>query len=197
MTASEQTTSRPSKARARLLGTASELFYAEGIHEVGVDRILSEAGVTRSTFYRHFPGKEDLVLSYVRTLDAAVRVQVEAASANDRPRSLIDALIDEHTGQICRPGFRGCPFINAAAEYPDPASPVRRAIEEHRAWMLGIATEAFRRSGHRNPDRAARRFILLRDGAMVSGYLNDPDTARTTLREGTDDLLTEADADRT
>jgi len=191
MTVSEQVTPRTSKARARLLSTASALFYAEGIHEVGVDRILTEAEVTRSTFYRHFPGKEDLVLSYVRSVDAAVRAQVEAAGADDRPQALIDALVDEHDAQICRPGFRGCPFINAAAEYPDPGSPVRRAIEAHRAWMRASATEAFRRAGHHTPERAGRQFVLLRDGAMVSGYLNDPAGAQAGLREGVADLLTE------
>jgi AcrR family transcriptional regulator len=189
MAATETTSVRPSKARMRLLRTASALFYAEGIHEVGVDRILHEAEVTRSTFYRHFPGKEDLVLSYIRSVDAAIRRQVGVAEAAERPRALIEALIDEHTEQICQPGFRGCAFINAAAEYPDPDSPVRQAIEEHRIWMLGAATEAFRRAGHAEPDRAGRRFMLLRDGAMVSGYLHDPETARATLREGVEDLL--------
>ncbi|MBT0771176.1 TetR/AcrR family transcriptional regulator [Kineosporia sp. J2-2] len=177
---------RPSQARERLLKTASALFYTEGIHEVGVDRILNEAEVTRSTFYRHFPGKEDLVLSYVRSVDASIRAHVEAT---EPPGNLLDALIDEHTEKICQPGFRGCAFINAAAEYPDQASPVRRAIDEHRAWMLDVATEAFRRAGHRDPERAGRRFMLLRDGAMVSGYLHDPQAARATLREGVDDLL--------
>lgn len=185
MTATETASNKPSKARERLLRTASALFYTEGIHEVGVDRILNEAEVTRSTFYRHFPGKEDLVLSYVRSVDAAVRAHVGEAD----PGHLIEALIDEHAEQICRPGFRGCAFINAAAEYPDPASPVRRAIDEHRAWMLEIATEAFRRAGHESPGRAGRRFMLLRDGAMVAGYLHDAQTARDTLREGVNDLL--------
>lgn len=180
---------RPSKARERLLRTASTLFYSEGIHEVGVDRILVEAEVTRSTFYRHFPGKEDLVLNYIRAVDDTVRSHVEEAVPNEEPRSLIEALIDEHVERICQPGFRGCAFINAAAEYPAQQSPVRQAIEEHRSWMLGLATEAFRRAGHESPDRAGRRFMLLRDGAMISGYLHDPEAARATLREGVDDLL--------
>ncbi len=189
MAATETTSVRPSKARERLLRTASALFYTEGIHEVGVDRILHEAEVTRSTFYRHFPGKEDLVLSYIRSVDAAIRSQVGAAESSDQPGALLAALIDEHAEQICQPGFRGCAFINAAAEYPAADSPVRQAIEEHRSWMLGAATEAFRRAGHTEPERAGRRFMLLRDGAMISGYLHDPEAARTTLREGVEDLL--------
>ncbi|GAB6900106.1 TetR/AcrR family transcriptional regulator [Kineosporia succinea] len=192
MATTEPVSVRPSKARERLLRTASALFYTEGIHEVGVDRILSEAEVTRSTFYRHFPGKEDLVLNYIHGVDQSVREHVEETGegeGSEHPKSLIEALIDEHAEQICRPGFRGCAFINAAAEYPDHASPVRLAIDEHRAWMLGVATEAFRRAGHDSPDRAGRRFMLLRDGAMISGYLHDPEAARKTLREGIDDLL--------
>ncbi|GLY26762.1 TetR/AcrR family transcriptional regulator [Kineosporia sp. NBRC 101731] len=185
MATTETDSVRPSKARERLLRTASALFYTEGIHEVGVDRILNEAEVTRSTFYRHFPGKEDLVVNYIHSVDDAIRSHVDGVE----PESLLEALIDEHAEQICQPGFRGCAFINAAAEYPDQTSPVRVAIEEHRSWMLGAATEAFRRAGHDAPDRAGRRFMLLRDGAMVSGYLHDPESARATLREGIDDLL--------
>ena len=76
-----ESASRPSEARTRLLKTASQVFYAEGIHSVGVDRIVAEAQVTRATFYRHFPSKETLVVAYLTEVDRAVRSQVDAAVA--------------------------------------------------------------------------------------------------------------------
>lgn len=180
---------RPSAARDRLLRTASELFYADGIHAVGVDRVISEAAVTRATFYRHFPGKEALVVEYLRAADAAVREAVgdvpDGPAAADWLASMTLRVADE----LCRPGFRGCPFINAAAEYPDPGSPVRQVVREHRAWLQGAATEALRRAGHPDPGEAGRRWTALRDGAMVAGYLDDAERVRATLRDAVTDLV--------
>src|SRR5689334_18106094 len=121
-------TARPSEARSRLLDTAIGIFYAEGIHSVGIYRIVAEAKVTRATLYRHFPGKEDLVLAYLGEVDRAMRGQAEAAiagaaTAPDGVRALADAIAQG----IRSPGFRGCAFLNAVAEYPDPAHPVHRA----------------------------------------------------------------------
>ncbi|RBY88787.1 TetR family transcriptional regulator [Blastococcus sp. TF02A-26] len=181
---------RPSAARERLLRTAAELFYAEGLHTVGVDRIVGAAGITRATFYRHFPGKEDLVVAYLRGVDEAVREYVggppaDAETAVAQLRRLTEAIGTE----MCRPGFRGCPFINAAAEHPDPADPVHRAVATHRAWLTETVTRAYRTAGHADPEEAARRFVMLRDGAMVAGYLGDPAAARATLTAGAEDLL--------
>ncbi len=91
--------------------------------------------------------------------------------------------------ELCRPGFRGCAFINAAAEHPDPADPVHRAVAEHRAWLTGTVGRACRTAGHPAPDEAARRYVMLRDGAMVAGYLGDARAARDTLSAGAEDLL--------
>ncbi len=185
------TPTRTSPARDRLLATASRTFYGEGIRGVGVDRIVTEAGVTRATFYRHFPGKDDLVVAYLQVVDRAVRARVGAApedatAAADLIRALAGGIGDE----LCSPGFRGCPFINAAAEFPDPDSPVHRAVVEHRTWLDEALTHAFRVAGHRDPAEATRRFVMLRDGAMVAGYLGDPAAARATLLAAVEDLFT-------
>ena len=184
-------TGRPSEARERLLRTASAIFYAEGIHAIGVDRIIDAATVTRSTFYRHFPAKEDLVVAYIQAADAAIRNAVQAADTPPAdPAELLRLITGAMGSEICRPGFRGCAFINAAAEYPDPASPVHRAVVSHRKWLRDTVTDALRRIGHAEPEQAARHFMLLRDGAMIAGYLSDPDEARQTLDRGVTTLLT-------
>ncbi len=183
---------RISAARDRLLATASRTFYGEGIRGVGVDRIVTEAGVTRATFYRHFPGKDDLVVAYLRAIDVAVRARVGDVPEGepDAAARLIRAIAGGIGGELCSRGFRGCPFINAAAEFPDPASPVHRAVVEHRAWLADVLTRAFTAAGRPDPAEAARRFVMLRDGAMVAGYLGDPEAARSTLLAAVEDLLT-------
>src|SRR5690348_5210589 len=104
---------RPSEARQRLLATATKIFYQEGIHSVGVDRIIAEAKVTRATFYRHFPGKEDLVLAYLNAVDQAIRGQVETAIAAVPAPEALRAIAASIAQDIQSAGFRGCAFLNA------------------------------------------------------------------------------------
>lgn len=188
------TAARPSAARDRLLRTASELFYADGVRSVGVERVVAEASVTRATFYRHFAGKEALVVAYIEATDAALRVRAGEPPSDTRAdaASWLTAVTDVVGETLCAPTFRGCAFINAAAEYPDPSSPVRRAVQAHRDWLLGVVTTALRGAGHPDPSAAGRRWMVLRDGAMVGGYLGDPVEARATWRAGVRDLLSEA-----
>ena len=180
--------------RERLLATARRLFYSEGIHTVPVDRLVTEAGVTRATFYRHYPAKEDLVEAYLRATDAELRAAVADALGRDSPQLAAAALL-ELIGQVtCSAGFRGCHFINASAEYPDPADPIRIAVAEHRAWFQDTVTRLAERAGHRDPDYAGRVLVLLHDGALSAAELDDPQRVReTVIRAGRELLgLTEA-----
>lgn len=175
-----------SPARERLLGTASALFYAEGIRAVGVDRVIGAAEVTRATFYRHFPSKDDLVVAYLSGVDAAVRA---VAGAAPEGAARLRAVVGEMGERLCTRDFRGCAFLNAAAEFPDRESPVHRAVAEHRAWLTAMFTRELGVAGHPDPAAAAAHLLMLRDGAMVAGYLADADVARATLRRGLDDIL--------
>lgn len=180
-----------SEARARLLRTASELFYAEGLHSVGIDRIVATAGVTRATLYRHFPSKDDLVVAYLTQAHDALQSRAEAAggegvSPADVVRSVGRAIADDLQGS----GFRGCAFLNAAAEYPDPVHPVHQAVIMHRDWFLAAVTELMNAAGLNKPESAARHFVMLRDGAMAAGCLADPKPIAETFLLGVDGLLT-------
>jgi AcrR family transcriptional regulator len=180
---------RAPTARDRLLRTAGQLFYAEGTRAVSVDRLLIEAGTTRATFYRHFAGKQDLVLAYLSTVDAHIRTKVEVLAAEVGPEPLLYGIAEEIGGDICGPGFRGCPFLNAAAEHPDADDPVHQAVLAHRQWFSGVITDALMRLGHPRAEAAARQLVMLRDGAMAAGHLSDPDMVRESLLAGTKDLL--------
>lgn len=167
-----------SAARDRLMSTAARLFYSEGIRAVGVDRVVEEAQVTRATFYRHFPSKEDLVSAYLQAEDQRIRELVEYGVKHaGSPEEAMGLLIDGIGQEICAPGFRGCPFINAAAEYPDKQSTVHQAVLTHRSWFHGAIAQALRLGGHPDPGYGADIMMALRDGAMVAGYLGDSGTA--------------------
>lgn len=181
---------RVSEARERLLRTAGQLFYAEGIHTVGVDRLVAEAKVTNATFYRHFHSKEDLAVAYIGSVDQAIRTGIGSLMAADLPadgilRGIGAALVE----QIRSPGYRGCAFLNAAAEFPARDHPVHRAVVQHRAWFLQTVTGLFAETADKPAEHAGRHFVMLRDGAMSAGYLGDPVQAGETLLRGIDGLL--------
>jgi AcrR family transcriptional regulator len=178
-----------SKPRERLLETARRLFYTEGIHTVPVDRLVTEADVTRATFYRHFPAKEDLVEAYLRATDADLRAMVAEALDRGTPQQSAAALL-ELIGQVtCSAGFRGCHFINAAAEYPNPQDPIRVAVADHRAWFQDTVTRLAERTGHSDPEYAGRVLVLLHDGALSAAELDDPQLVRDTVVRAGRDLL--------
>jgi AcrR family transcriptional regulator len=168
-----------SEPRERLLRTATELFYREGIHAVGVDRLIAEAGVTRATFYRHVASKEDLVGAYLGVEDAGIKGAFAAAGdVTDDPTALLGLVIDGLADDVARNHTRGCPFINAAAEYPDAASAVRVTVARHRGWFRDQLVALLAAAGRDDAERGAAELVLLRDAAMVGGYLDGWDSVR-------------------
>ena len=179
-----------SEARTRLLETASRLFYTQGLRAVGIDRIIAEAQVTRATLYRHFPSKDDLLVAYLSQIDERIRARMDAArAAGGDPDDIIRKVAAAIADDIQSRGFRGCAFLNAAAEYPDTDHPVHRAVLEHRDWLLGTMIELFARTGKIDAEPAARHFVMLRDGAMVAGSLSDPGPICVTFLRGVEGLL--------
>ena len=169
----DTTTKRPSPARARLIDAATRLFYEEGIHAVGVDRVIEEAGVTRATLYKQFGGKENLVLAYLGYEDEALRAMFAAAGEEVAdPDELLEAVIQGIAADIRGRHTRGCPFINAAAEYPDADGAVRTLIDEHREWFRATLQAVAEAAALERPDEVAASLVLLRDAALVGGYLD-------------------------
>lgn len=170
--ATRVTASGESEPRERLLRTASDLFYREGIHSVGVDRLVGAADVTRATFYRHFPGKEDLVEAYLASEDAYIRGMFAGVADLEDPKARLELLIGGLAADIQQRHTRGCPFINASAEYPDAASQVRKTVAAHRAWFRDTLEQLLTDAGVADPRERAGELVLLRDAAMVGGYLD-------------------------
>ncbi|MFD0485387.1 TetR/AcrR family transcriptional regulator [Kineococcus sp. GCM10028916] len=178
-----QGTGRGAMTRERILDAASVLFYENGIHEISGDRIIEVVGVSKVTFYRHFRTKEDLVVAFLEQRSLIEREAFEGAyvqTGNDAMATL-DLLAVGIGAESCRPGFRGCPFINAAAEYADRDSPVRLVIDRHRAWMLSFFRRLLSELDVARLDDATDAAMVLRDGAMVSGYLTDARAVAGTL----------------
>jgi AcrR family transcriptional regulator len=186
------TTPVGSAARARILDTAIGLFYARGLRAVGVDTIIADSGVAKATFYRHFPAKDDLVVAYLDRVDEVWTGQLHAAAeaAGPAPADQLVGLFGALDSACRRDGYRGCGFINAAAEsVPGTAAHDRTVAHKRKvlSWLQDLAQQA----GAEHPERLARSLSLLLDGALSSGALDaDPeavevarDTARSLVRQ--------------
>jgi len=175
-------TARGALTRERIVEAAADLFYAHGLRAVSADKIIERAGITKVTFYRHFPSKDDLIVAYLERRAAWERGAVLGAS--EAAHGNVDEtirLVSEGIGrEACTPGFRGCPFINAAAEYADADHPVRKVVDEHRAWFRSMLQKLTASIGIDDPT-VAEELMMLRDGAMVSGYLGNAEKVSAAL----------------
>ncbi len=180
-------------AKLRILLTADELFYDEGIRAVGVDRLIAASNVTKATFYKHYGSKDRVITAYIgyrhRRIAETFAARLEA---NDTAVGALYATRDAALEEIAAPGFRGCPFINAAAEFSDPQHPVRVAVREHREWYATTLERFTRALGHPMPGDAADELVLARDGALSGGYAGDPIAASAALTRTFDRVIAEA-----
>ncbi|MEZ0446304.1 TetR/AcrR family transcriptional regulator [Cellulomonas sp. ICMP 17802] len=168
----------------RILDAAAPRFYREGIRAVSADAVMADAGVSKVTFYRHFPTKDHLVEAYLETVAAAERHAVATwrVEHDGDPRAVLAAYADQLADQVCGAGFRGCPFLNAAAEYPDVTHPVRAVAERHREWLRDVAEALVVELGLPEPRSVAVQLVMLRDGAMATGAGVEPAEVGRALR---------------
>ena len=159
-------------ARDRLLAAADELFYSEGVHVVGVDRIVGRAGVTKASLYNTFGSKEELVRAYLdKHFHDRQRSITRILAAHNTPRGRLLAVFAELEGALAGSAWRGCRFIMASAEAkPGEAGAV--VSEEYRAWLRSIFADLGREAGVTNAKDFGRQLALLYDGTAVAARMD-------------------------
>ncbi|MET3497819.1 TetR/AcrR family transcriptional regulator [Variovorax boronicumulans] len=160
-----------SGARARVLETAAQLFYREGVRAVGVDLVVERSGVAKTSLYRHFTTKDDLVVAFLEQEDAAYWRDWDAISAKHEGDA--GAELKAHLRWIARhiatPAYRGCPFLNVATEFPEPAHPARAVALRNKVELHRRLHALTKRIGARKPAELADQLVLLIDGAYMNG----------------------------
>lgn len=160
----------PANTRERLLMAAVDLFYAHGIHAVGLDRILSEVGVTKTTFYNHFESKDELVAEAMRWRDQWERTLWEkmvGEMGGDDPKRRLLAYFDVLDIWFNDERFRGCQFINAAAEFPSVHEPAHIVAREHLETTCRGAAELAAKAGAGEPEAFAEEYAAVISGVIV------------------------------
>ena len=187
MTTTENT--RRVSAREKLLGAANELFYAEGIQTVGVDRIIEHAGVSRASFYNNFESKEQLIHTYLlgRHEKTTGRLAQAIDSAGDG-RARILAVFDAQAEQFRQPGFNGCAFVAATTEAP-PGGLIDEDAKEFRAWIRTMFTRLAKEAGAPDPDLLGRQLHVLYDGASLAVRMDHDPTIAEAVQAAVHALL--------
>jgi AcrR family transcriptional regulator len=187
------TTKLEGTVRERLLAAATELFYAEGIHTVGIDRVIERAGVAKASLYATFGSKDELVRAYLQGRADARKVRISQRLArHDNARDQILAIFDLLGEAVVLPSYRGCVFINASAESPRDDGPVAQVSGESRGWLRELFVELARAAGAADPEQLGRQLMLVYDGGTVGASMDRDPSVAVHARRMAEALLTQA-----
>jgi AcrR family transcriptional regulator len=185
------------QVRERILETASDLFYRQGVRAVGVDLVVKEAGVAKTSLYRHFRTKDDLIAAFLEREDQDFWGQWDsvAASTHGNPKDELFAQLEWIASRAGRPGYRGCPQINVAAEFPEADHPARRVASAHKREMRRRLTVIAEALSVRQPQVLGGQLAVLINGAFVSSQMFEPDEVSSLLQRTADVLIAAARSD--
>ena len=183
-----------SKKRDHLVNVAADLFYKDGIHATGIDKIISESGVARMTLYKHFKSKEELVLATLKQHDRQIREWLVAAVERyaQTPSERLLAIFDAFDVRFRSDEFRGCPLNKATGEFPNLEDPIRQTAIRHkqmiRSYIQGLAAE----SGVDDPETLSKQIFLLLEGAIVTAQVTGNVEAAKEARAAAEVLVRKA-----
>lgn len=182
----------PTTGRERLVTAGIELFYRHGFQAVSLDQVIAHAGVTKTTFYKHFESKDDLVLAAVRRRDEWESQAWDRAVrelAGDDPAARLLAFYDVADLWFNDPDFHGCMFINATVEFPNPHDPVHEAAAHHKRAMRDLFRDLAREAGARDVETFADSFTALLEGMLVLRHSHGRNDAARVIKPAAAQLL--------
>jgi len=183
--------------RDRILDTASRLFYERGVRAVGVDLVVLEAAVAKTSLYRYFPTKDDLIVAFLEREDIEFWAQWDSVAEQfaDDPARELDAHMRWIGERLARSNYRGCPQINVAAEFAEQDHPARQVSQRHMQALRTRLQDIVKRLNVSRPKQLAAQLAVLVNGAFVSSGLLGPEEATGVLRAALKSLLAGARAD--
>jgi AcrR family transcriptional regulator len=183
-----QNAARPS-ARERLLAAANELFYEEGVHTVGIDRVIEHAGVAKGSLYNTFGSKDALIHAYLKGRHDAIAERItRALQSYDTPRERLLGVFEAQGQSLADSGYRGCAFARASAE-SQPGDRVEQAYSDYRGWVRSLLTRLAGEAGAPDPAALARQLHLLYDGTGVAARMDHDPAASVAARAAAAALL--------
>ena len=159
---------RPNK-RDELVRKALDVFYRNGFHATGMDMLVRETGVSKTSMYKHFRNKDELMLAVLRLRDENFRnwLYRRIEEISDTPQGQLLALFDAMDEWFQLPAFRGCMFIKASAEFQESSHPIYAQAAEHKRMLYDYFTGVAKRAKMKDPEGLARQLMVLKEGAIV------------------------------
>ncbi len=181
----------PKRAAERIRETARDLFYRQGIRAVGVEEIVTRAGVTKPSLYRSFLSKDALAADYLRHMGEEGLARFDAAIAADpaNPRGQLRVWLMELQGRANKSDYRGCGTTNAAVEYPDRRHPARKVASDIKCQFRSRLAALAAAMGAAQPDRLGDALMLLFEGVYASGQLFGADGPARVVVEAVDAVI--------
>lgn len=180
--------------RDQLLQAAIKLFNRHGYHATGVDRLMEETGIAKTTLYRHFGSKEDLIVAALARVDEQSREEMRAfvEAASDDPKGRILATFGQLDLWLKDCEFKGCPFIAAAGEFGDSRNPVFHQVQMHKRLYLAYFEELVRAARLPDAKRIAAQLVMLHEGAIAYALVLGPDGVADMARAAAARLINSA-----
>ena len=168
--APRKSTTQAADAQAQILEAVDELFYREGARAVGVDAVVKRAGVNKMSLYRQFESKDALLMHYLERRDLTFWEYFEASMAKHpgKPRSQLLQFFKDVAARASKPGYRGCPFVNIAVEFPEPEHAARKMVADNKTRLMARLKELAKQSGAKKPTELANGIALLIEGTYVA-----------------------------
>lgn len=167
---------RPTK-RDELVQKALKAFYRNGFNATGMDLLVTETGISKTSMYKHFRTKEDLILAVLRLRDENFRnwLYRRMEELADTPRGQLIAMFDALEEWFDEPEYRGCMFIKASSEFQDANDPIHKQSADHKRLLERHITDLAEQSGLKEPAILSRQLLLLKEGAIVTAHLKHTD----------------------
>lgn len=178
-------------SRERLLETAGRLFYRDGFRAVGVDTVVAESGVGKMTLYRHFPSKDDLIVAYLEDTNRRFWQWFDSAAdhGGGDPRGQLMAVFAALQDLVTTPACLGCPFLNAAVDFPEPGHPGHQAAVAHKQAVLGRLETMAQAADMRDASGLAGQLLVLMDGAFMAVRLFGPSNPAGNVSQAAQTLI--------
>ena len=192
---------RRAEKKQYLIDTAIQLFNRHGYHATGIDRLMEETGIAKTTLYRHFASKEDLIIAALAKVDEQARDEMRAfvEAASDDPRERILATFGQLDIWLQDAEFKGCPFMAAAGEYGAPGGagvgagdPVFQQVLLHKRLYLAFFEELVRAARIPHAKTVAQQLVMLHEGAIAFAQVLGPNGVAVTARRAAERLIAAA-----
>lgn len=181
---------RPSK-RDELVQKSLEVFYQNGFHATGMDMLVAETGISKTSMYKHFRTKEDLILAVLRLRDETFRNWLfrRMETLAEDPQGRLLAMFDALAEWFDQPGFQGCMFVKAASEFQSSQDPIHQQSTDHKRLLERHFCNLAREAGLKSPDLLARQLLLLKEGAIVTAHFHHTDDPAADAKVAAENLI--------